>query len=100
GRDRRHAGGPDPRHRRSDAAPSREEIQGRAGGEGGPARRGNPEPIVTEPCLYHVATLGCKLNQFDSATLEAGLAALGMSPTSDPSRARPGLGTPPTAPSA
>ena len=37
---------------------------------------------------YHVATLGCKLNQFDSACMEADLAALGMAPTSDPASAR------------
>ena len=38
--------------------------------------------------LYHVATLGCKLNQYDSAAMEADLAALGMAPTPDPSAAR------------
>jgi threonylcarbamoyladenosine tRNA methylthiotransferase MtaB len=43
---------------------------------------------VKRPLLYHVATLGCKLNQFDSATLEAGLVSLGMAPTCDPSLAR------------
>jgi threonylcarbamoyladenosine tRNA methylthiotransferase MtaB len=43
---------------------------------------------VNRPATYHVATLGCKLNQFDSAIIEANLAALGMSPTADPAAAR------------
>jgi len=43
---------------------------------------------VSSPPLYHVATLGCKLNQFDSAALEAGLISRGMVRTGDPSRAR------------
>ncbi|HEV8374974.1 MAG TPA: radical SAM protein, partial [Candidatus Polarisedimenticolia bacterium] len=43
---------------------------------------------MNRPVLYHVATLGCKLNQFDSATLEADFVALGMAPTSDPALAR------------
>ncbi|MCI0408950.1 MAG: tRNA (N(6)-L-threonylcarbamoyladenosine(37)-C(2))-methylthiotransferase MtaB, partial [Acidobacteria bacterium] len=43
---------------------------------------------MNRPTLYHVATLGCKLNQFDSAVMEADLAALGMSPTADPAAAR------------
>ena len=38
--------------------------------------------------LYHVATLGCKLNQFDSAAIEAGLVSRGYARTDDPSRAR------------
>ena len=40
------------------------------------------------PPLYHVVTLGCKLNQFDSATLEAGLISRGMLRSEDPARAR------------
>ena len=40
------------------------------------------------PPLYHVATLGCKLNQSDSAVIEAGLASRGMTRCGDPSRAR------------
>ena len=40
------------------------------------------------PTLYHIATLGCKLNQFDSAAMEAHLVALGLSPTADPAAAR------------
>jgi threonylcarbamoyladenosine tRNA methylthiotransferase MtaB len=43
---------------------------------------------VKSPLLYHVATLGCKLNQFDSAAVEAGLVARGMIRTEHPSRAR------------
>jgi len=43
---------------------------------------------VNRPTLYHVATLGCKLNQFDSAAMEADLVALGMSATADPAAAR------------
>jgi threonylcarbamoyladenosine tRNA methylthiotransferase MtaB len=38
--------------------------------------------------LYHVATLGCKLNQYDSAAIEADLAAAGMVRTEDPALAR------------
>jgi threonylcarbamoyladenosine tRNA methylthiotransferase MtaB len=40
------------------------------------------------PALYHVTTLGCKLNQFDSAAVEADLAAAGLAPTGEPARAR------------
>jgi threonylcarbamoyladenosine tRNA methylthiotransferase MtaB len=43
---------------------------------------------VSEASLYHVATLGCKLNQFDSASIEAGLVSRGMVRTEDSSRAR------------
>ena len=43
---------------------------------------------MNRPTLYHVATLGCKLNQFDSAAMEADLVALGMSATVDPAAAR------------
>jgi len=43
---------------------------------------------VSGESLYHVATLGCKLNQFDSAAIEAGLVSRGMARTDDPSRAR------------
>ncbi|MCI0658654.1 MAG: ATP-binding protein, partial [Acidobacteria bacterium] len=43
---------------------------------------------MNRPTLYHVATLGCKLNQFDSAAMEASLVALGLSPTPDPAAAR------------
>lgn len=43
---------------------------------------------MNRPALYHVATLGCKLNQFDSAAMEASLVALGLSPTPDPAAAR------------
>src|SRR6185436_16564558 len=60
----------------------------RDGRENRPPLRGNPEPPVTRPTLYHVATLGCKLNQFDSAAMEADLVALGMSATADPAAAR------------
>ena len=38
--------------------------------------------------LYHVVTLGCKLNQYDSAAIEADLASSGMVRTEDPARAR------------
>jgi len=38
--------------------------------------------------LYHVTTLGCKLNQYDSAAIEADLASSGMVRTEDPARAR------------
>ena len=43
---------------------------------------------MTSPALYHVATLGCKLNQFDSASMEASLVAMGFRATSDPAAAR------------
>ena len=43
---------------------------------------------MNRPTLYYVATLGCKLNQFDSAAMEADLVALGMSPSPDPGAAR------------
>ena len=43
---------------------------------------------MSSPALYHVVTLGCKLNQYDSAAMEADLAALGMAPTRDPAAAR------------
>lgn len=43
---------------------------------------------MTLPALYHVATLGCKLNQFDSASMEARLVAMGFRPTPDPAAAR------------
>ena len=36
---------------------------------------------------FHTITLGCKLNQFDSAALEGELARRGLRPQSDPSRA-------------
>ncbi len=43
---------------------------------------------MSSPPLYHVATLGCKLNQFDSAAIEAGLISRGLVRTQDPARAR------------
>ena len=43
---------------------------------------------MTRPALYHVATLGCKLNQFDSASMEATLVAMGFRPTADAAAAR------------
>lgn len=51
----------------------------------------SPLPVPPEanpPALYHVATLGCKLNQYDSAAIEADLMALGMLRCDDPGRAR------------
>lgn len=53
----------------------------------------DPRPLppageAETPPLYHVATLGCKLNQFDSATIEADLVSLGMVRSDDPARAR------------
>ncbi len=36
---------------------------------------------------YHVVTLGCKLNQFDSAQTEGSLRAAGLVPTADPAQA-------------
>ena len=36
---------------------------------------------------FHTITLGCKLNQFDSAALEGELARRGLRPQTDPSRA-------------
>jgi threonylcarbamoyladenosine tRNA methylthiotransferase MtaB len=43
---------------------------------------------VNRSSLYHVATLGCKLNQFDSAALESLLLLHGMQRTGDPAQAR------------
>jgi len=43
---------------------------------------------VNSPAFYHVTTLGCKLNQFDSAAIEADLVSQGMLPSHDPARAR------------
>jgi len=43
---------------------------------------------VSGESRYHVATLGCKLNQFDSAAIESRLASRGMARSEDPSRAR------------
>jgi threonylcarbamoyladenosine tRNA methylthiotransferase MtaB len=43
---------------------------------------------VNRSSLYHVATLGCKLNQFDSAALESLLLLHGMQRTADPAQAR------------
>ena len=53
----------------------------------------SPPPDTSGPdtlprVTYHVATLGCKLNQFDSATIEADLVSAGMVRCSDPSSAR------------
>jgi len=40
------------------------------------------------PDLYHIATMGCQMNERDSETVAGVLQALGLQPTDDPAQAR------------
>src|SRR4029077_13196521 len=78
---RRHLRRADPRHVRPGAATATSGVQGGAGLEG-PREESLPEVAGRSEVLnvptYRIVTLGCKLNQADSAALEARLRSLGL----------------------
>src|SRR4029077_7404984 len=78
---RRHLRRADPRHVRPGAATATSGVQGGAGLEG-PREESLPEIAGSAQVLnvptYRIVTLGCKLNQADSAALEARLRLLGL----------------------